>query len=304
MEQLYNDFSHWIRKKFPFRVQKLSIDAGFTCPNIDGTIGTGGCIYCNNSTFSPAYCDRWKSVQEQLRDGKKFFSRKYPDMKYLAYFQAHTNTFGSIDYLKSLYEGALSEDGVVGIVIGTRPDCVNDELLDYLEQLSRQTFVLIEYGIETTNDQTLKRINRGHTFECARKAIESTAERDILNGAHVIIGLPGEDENESIRQASIISSLPIDILKIHQMQIVKGTSLARTYKEHPFHVYSIDEYIAVIAKYIQRLRPSIVIDRFTSQCPNDLLIAPRWGLKNYEFTNLLNNYLRKNHICQGQLVVS
>lgn len=302
MKQLYNDFSHWIRQQFPFRVQKLSIDAGFSCPNRDGRLGTGGCIYCDNRTFNPAYCDRHKTVAEQIRAGKSFFARKYPDMKYLAYFQAFTNTYGNINHLKELYEEALNADGIVGLVIGTRPDCISDELLDYIEELSKRTFVLVEYGIETTNDSTLRLINRGHDFECSRRAIEGTAKRGIKTGGHIILGLPGEDANESMRQASIISSLPLDILKIHQMQIIKGTKLAKMYAEKPFHVYTVDEYIELITTYIQHLRPSLVLERFVSQSPKELLIAPKWGLKNYEFTNLLNNHLLKSGAFQGQLV--
>ena len=210
----YNDFGTWLRKRFPdFRVQKISIDAGFTCPNRDGRISTGGCTYCDNRTFNPSYCDRRKSIREQLREGKKFFNRKYSDMKYLAYFQAFTNTYGSIDSLRRMYEEALAEEDVVGLVIGTRPDCISAPLLDYLEELSRQTFLIVEYGIESANDDTLRRINRGHTFECSRKAVEMTAERGILTGGHIILGLPGEDREESLRQAPIISSLPLNILK-------------------------------------------------------------------------------------------
>ena len=301
MQQLYNDFSHWIRRQFPFRVQKISVDAGFSCPNRDGRLGTGGCIYCNNETFSPAYCNRTKSVTEQLEDGKMFFARKYPDMKYLAYFQAFTNTYASFDKLKALYEEALGVENVVGIVIGTRPDCVSTDLLDYLQELSSRTFVLVEYGIETTNDETLMFINRGHDFECSRKAVEETKKRGILTGGHVILGLPGEDEQESFRQAGIISSLPLDILKVHQLQVIRGTRLACSYEEKPFHLYSVDEYIHLIAGYIQRLRATIVLERFVSQSPKNLLLAPKWGLKNYEFTNLLNNYLLRNNITQGEL---
>ena len=301
MQQLYNDFSHWIRRQFPFRVQKISVDAGFSCPNRDGRLGTGGCIYCNNETFSPAYCNRRKSVTEQLEDGKMFFARKYLDMKYLAYFQAFTNTYASFDKLKALYEEALGVENVVGIVIGTRPDCVSTDLLDYLQELSSRTFVLVEYGIETTNDETLMFINRGHDFECSRKAVEETKKRGILTGGHVILGLPGEDEQESFRQAGIISSLPLDILKVHQLQVIRGTRLACSYEEKPFHLYSVDEYIHLIAGYIQRLRPTIVLERFVSQSPKNLLLAPKWGLKNYEFTNLLNNYLLRNNITQGEL---
>lgn len=187
----YNDFGTWLRKRFPdFRVQKISIDAGFTCPNRDGRISTGGCTFCDNRTFNPSYCDRRKSIREQLREGKRFFNRKYSDMKYLAYFQAFTNTYGSIDSLRRMYEEALAEEDVVGLVIGTRPDCISAPLLDYLEQLSRQTFLIVEYGIESANDDTLRRINRGHTFECSRKAVEMTAERGILTGGHIILGLP------------------------------------------------------------------------------------------------------------------
>lgn len=298
MAGYYNDFGTWIRSRFPFRVQKISIDAGFSCPNRDGKISTGGCTYCDNRTFNPSYCDRRKSVTEQLEEGKAFFSRKYPDMRYLAYFQAYTNTYAEVDELRRMYEEALAVPGVVGIVIGTRPDCMSDELLDYLEQLNRQTFLLVEYGIESANDETLRRINRGHDFACSRRAVERTHARGILTGGHIIIGLPGEDAEESIRQAPIISSLPLDILKIHQMQVVKGTRLAREYAERPFHVYTVEEYIDVIVRYIRGLRKDLVLERFVSQSPKERLVAPRWGLKNYEFTNLLNNKLKEEMSCQ------
>lgn len=294
--QLYNDFGTWIRKQLPFRVQKITIDAEFTCPNRDGRISTGGCIYCNNASFNPSYCHRHKSVTEQVEEGKAFFSRKYPDMKYLAYFQAFTNTYAPLDHLKALYEEALSVKDVVGLVIGTRPDCVTEELLDYLAELP---FILVEYGVESANDETLRRINRGHDFACSRRAIEMTAERGILTGAHIILGLPGEDAEESLRQAPIISSLPIDILKIHQLQVIRGTRLAEMYAKEPFPLYSVDEYIELVARYISLLRKDIVLERFVSQAPADMLIAPRWGLKNHEFTAKLNKYLEElspNHL--------
>ena len=289
----YNDFGTWIRKQFPdFRVQKISIDAGFSCPNRDGKISSGGCTYCDNRTFNPSYCDRKKSISEQLEEGKSFFARKYPDMKYLAYFQAYTNTYAKVEQLREMYEEALRMEDVVGIMIGTRPDCMSDELLDYLEELNKRTFLLVEYGIESANDDTLRRINRGHDFACSRDAVERTHARGILTGGHIIIGLPGEDAEESLRQAPIISSLPLDILKIHQMQIIKGTRLAQEYAEHPFHVYLVEEYIDVIVRFIRLLRPDLVLERFVSQSPKELLVAPKWGLKNYEFTNLLNNRLK------------
>lgn len=297
----YNDYGTWIRRQFEFRVQKISIDAGFTCPNRDGRISTGGCIYCDNRTFNPSYCQRRLSVSNQLAEGKQFFARKYPDMKYLAYFQAFTNTYAPIAQLKALYEEALQVEDIVGIVIGTRPDCVSDELLDYLAELNERTFVLVEYGIESTNNDTLLRINRGHSFEQSVSALERTHQRGLLTGAHIILGLPGEDAAESLRQAPILSQLPIDILKIHQMQIIRGTRLAEEFEREPFHIYTVDEYIELIAQYIQRLRPDMVLERFVSQSPKELLIAPHWGLKNYEFTNKLVNYLKAKDIHQGQL---
>lgn len=289
----YLDFGTWIRQQFPFRVQKISIDAGFTCPNRDGKISSGGCTFCDNRTFSPSFCTKEKTITRQLEDGKAFFAHKYPDMKYLAYFQSFTNTYAKTDQLKQMYEEALAVDDVVGVVIGTRPDCMSNELLDYLEALSHQTFLIVEYGIESANNQTLLQINRGHTFECSRDTIERTHARGILTGGHIILGLPGEDQQESLRQAPIISSLPLDILKIHQLQIIRGTRLAREYARQPFHLYSVEEYIDLIISYVSLLRDDLVLERFVSQSPADLLIAPKWGLKNHEFTNLLNKRIRE-----------
>ena len=297
----YNDYGTWIRSRFPFRVQKISVDAGFTCPNRDGRISTGGCIFCDNRTFNPSYCDKRQSIRQQLQEGKRFFSRKYPDMKYLAYFQAFTNTYAPLSELKSLYEEALEVEDIVGIVIGTRPDCMSDDLLDYLSEINRHTFLIVEYGIESANDATLRHINRGHSFEQSRQTIERTNQRGILTGGHIILGLPGEDAEESIRQAPLISALKLDILKIHQMQIIRGTQLEKDYMKKPFHVYTIDEYIKLISNYIQYLRKDLVLERFVSQSPQELLIAPQWGLKNHEFTNLLQNYLKQHDIYQGQL---
>ena len=301
MKEVYNSYSQWIRKQFPYRVQKISIDAGFTCPNRDGKVGRGGCIFCDNNTFNPAYCDRKKTITQQLEEGKQFFSRKYPDMKYLAYFQAYSNTYDTLDVLKRKYEEALAVEDVVGLVIGTRPDCMPDDVLDYLEVLNKQTFLIVEYGIESANDETLQRINRGHSFETARQSVERTTGRGILTGAHVILGLPGEDATESIRQAALISSLKLNLLKIHQLQIIRGTYLAEIYEKKPFHLYSVDEYIKLIASYLQYLRKGIIVERFVSQSPPEMVIAPHWGMKNYEFTNLLVNYMKKEGVWQGKL---
>ena len=300
----YNDYGTWLRQRFPYKVQKISVDAGFTCPNRDGRLGTGGCIYCNNDSFNPSYCQREKSVKQQLMEGKEFFRRKYPEMRYMAYFQAFTNTYSTLDHLKSLYEEALDVEDVVGLVIGTRPDCIDDTLLDYLTQLARQTMVTLEYGIETANDDTLRLIRRGHDFQCVRDAVERTKGRGIVIGGHVILGLPGEDAEESVRQATIMSELGLDVLKIHQMQIIRGTRLAQMYAENPFHLYSPEEYSELIVRYLEHLSEDMVVERFASQSPKEMLIAPKWGLKNYELTNLIVNKMKREGRRQGSLFVS
>lgn len=298
--QIYNDYGAWMRRQFPFRVQKISIDAGFSCPNRDGHISHGGCTFCDNRTFNPSYCQPSKSITEQITEGKEFFRHKYPDMKYLAYFQAFSNTYATLDTLQRRYEEALSAEDVVGIVIGTRPDCVSNEILNYLESLNRQTFMIMEYGIESVSDDTLRRVNRGHNFECSRRAITETHNRGILTGAHIILGLPGESAEDNVRQADIISALPIDILKLHQLQIIRGTQLAAEYERQPFNLYTADEYIDLCRRYIERLRPDMVLERFVSQSPKELLVAPKWGLKNYEFANRFVNYMKRMDSWQGK----
>ena len=298
--QIYNDYGAWMRRQFPFRVQKISIDAGFSCPNRDGHISHGGCTFCDNRTFNPSYCQPSKSITEQITEGKEFFRHKYPDMKYLAYFQAFSNTYATLDTLQRRYDEALSAEDVVGIVIGTRPDCVSDEILNYLESLNQQTFMIVEYGIESVSDDTLRRVNRGHNFECSRRAIIETHNRGILTGAHIILGLPGESAEDNVRQANIISALPIDILKLHQLQIIRGTQLAAEYERQPFNLYTADEYIDLCRRYIERLRPDMVLERFVSQSPKELLVAPKWGLKNYEFANRFVNYMKRMDSWQGK----
>lgn len=298
--QIYNDYGAWMRRQFPFRVQKISIDAGFSCPNRDGHISHGGCTFCDNRTFNPSYCQPSKSITEQITEGKEFFRHKYPNMKYLAYFQAFSNTYATLDTLQRRYEEALSAEDVVGIVIGTRPDCVSDEILNYLESLNQQTFMIVEYGIESVSDDTLRRVNRGHNFECSRRAITETHNRGILTGAHIILGLPGESAEDNVRQADIVSALPIDILKLHQLQIIRGTQLAAEYERQPFNLYTADEYIDLCRRYIERLRPDMVLERFVSQSPKELLVAPKWGLKNYEFANRFVNYMKRMDSWQGK----
>ena len=298
----YNDLAAYLSAHFPHKVQKISLNAGFTCPNRDGTVGYGGCTYCNNQTFNPAYCKTEKSVTEQLEEGKQFFARKYPDMKFLAYFQAYTNTYAELEELKRKYEEALSVPDVVGLVIGTRPDCMPDALLDYLEELNQRTFLIVEYGVESTDNDTLKRINRGHTFEVAEEAIRKTAARGIRVGAHIILGLPGEEREGLIAQAGLLSSLPLTTLKLHQLQLIKGTRMAWEYEHEPsdFHLYAADEYIDLVIDYVEHLRPDIVLERFVSQSPKELLIAPDWGLKNHEFTDKVKKRMRERDAWQGK----
>ncbi len=299
----YNDFSTFLRKYFDCKIQKISLNAGFTCPNRDGVKGKGGCTYCNNQTFNPEYCKTEKSVQEQLEEGRLFFSRKYPEMKYLAYFQAYTNTYSELEELKKKYEDALAVDGVVGLVIGTRPDCMPDALLDYLEELNKRTFLLVEYGIESTNDDTLRRINRGHTYADTVDAVQRTAARGILTGGHVILGLPGETHDMIVNQAEMLSKLPLTTLKMHQLQLIRGTKMAHEFEEHPeaFHLYQVDEYIDLVIDYVERIRPDMILERFVSQSPKELLIAPDWGLKNYEFTERVKKRMRERDAYQGKL---
>lgn len=301
-ERLYNDLSGFLAMRFPCKVQKISINAGFTCPNRDGSVGYGGCTYCNNQTFNPAYCHTDKSVSRQLEEGKLFFAHKYPEMKYLAYFQAYTNTYGALEELKRKYEEALGVEDVVGLVIGTRPDCMPDTLLDYLEKLARHTFLLVEYGIESTDDNTLARINRGHTFAVSADAVRRTAARGILTGGHIILGLPGEDKGMLVKQAGVLSELPLTTLKLHQLQLIKGTRMAAEYEQAPeaFHLYTADEYIDLVIDYVEHLRPDIVLERFISQSPKELLLAPDWGVKNYQFTDRVRKRMRERNAWQGK----
>lgn len=298
----YREFGDFLRERFPFKAQKIAINAGFTCPNRDGSKGRGGCTYCNNQTFNPSYCQTDKSVTDQLAEGVRFFSRKYPEMRYLAYFQAYTSTYGELERLERLYEEALGYPGVVGLVIGTRPDCMPDHLLDYLARLSEQVLVLVEYGVESTLDRTLRRINRGHDFAEAEEAIRRTAARGIAVGAHLILGLPGESRDEILGHADRLSELPLTTLKLHQLQLIRHTRMALEFERQPedFHLFTVDEYIDLAIDFIERLDPAIALERFVSQSPKELLIAPDWGLKNYEFTARVNRRLAERDSWQGK----
>ncbi len=299
----YKEFGAYLRNIFGFKVQKITIDGGFTCPNRDGTKGRGGCTYCNNRTFNPAFCHKHLPVAEQMREGISFFSHKYPSMRYLAYFQAYTNTYDSLENLKRRYEDALAVEGCIGIVIGTRPDCMPDELLDYLVELQKRTFVLVEYGIESTSDKTLVRINRGHDYACAVDAVRRTAARGIPVGAHIILGLPGEDREELMNQATVLSELPLTTLKLHQLQLIRGTRMAEEYAENPseFSLFTVENYVETVVDYVERLNPAFVLERFASQSPKELLIAPDWGLKNHELIEKVKRRMRERDTWQGKI---
>ena len=238
-----------------------------------------------------------------MQEGISFFAHKYPEMKYLAYFQAYTNTYGSLEELRERYMEALAVDGCVGIVIGTRPDCMPDELLAYLAELRKSTFVLVEYGIESTNDVTLKRINRGHDYACAADAVRRTAAAGIPVGAHIILGLPGEEREDLMLQAVGLSGLPLTTLKLHQLQIVRGTRMAEEYIENPaeFHLFAVEDYIETVIDYVERLSPDVVLERFASQSPKELLIAPDWGIKNHELVDKVKARMRQRGTWQGRL---
>jgi hypothetical protein len=303
----YNSYADWFSTLFGRRVQKVSINAGFTCPNRDGTLGSGGCIYCNNEAFIPAYCTPDISVTEQLEKGIAFHRRRYRRAEnFLAYFQAYTNTYATIERLKSLYDEALSYPCVLGIVIGTRPDCISSDMLDYLAEMSRDYFVLIEYGIESTNDDVLRHINRGHDFASSVRAVTETAGKGIYTGAHLIFGLPGESRAQIIDSAATISALPLSSVKIHQLQLVKGTLMAKEYRNNPerFDLYTLEEYLDLVIAFCERLSPSLMIDRISGEVPPRLLDDPRdWQRRSNEIFGLFETLLESRDTWQGRLYI-
>jgi radical SAM protein (TIGR01212 family) len=304
-ERRFNAYSNYFRDIYGARVQKVSIDAGFTCPNRDGSKGSGGCTYCNNNAFNPSYCRPVKSISEQIGEGIKFHKWRYNEVvSYLAYFQAYSNTYASLETLKKLYEEALNYPGVIGIIIGTRPDCIDEEKLKYLKDLSSRCYVAVEYGIESCYNKTLKRINRGHLFEDAVTALEETSALGITTGAHFIFGLPGETRDEMLNQVDIISSLPITTVKFHQLQIIKGTSMETEFKDNPgyFELFTWEEYLDFFIKFLERLNPSIVVERFTGEAPPRFLTGEGWGQKRTDqIVNLIEKRLEELNTWQGRL---
>jgi radical SAM protein (TIGR01212 family) len=299
----FNSYAEHIKKRFGGRVQKVSVDAGFTCPNRDGTIGTGGCTYCDNRGFNPSYCDLQKSITRQIEEGIEFHSLRYRRAKkFLVYFQPFSNTYAPIEVLKEKYEEALAFPGVAGLVIGTRPDCVDDEKLKYLASLVKKWYIQVEYGVETHNNETLKRINRGHDSSIAEDVIRKTHELGISTGAHYIFGLPGESIDEMFHTGEVISRLHLDTIKFHQLQIVKGTKIEQEFinNSSTFHIFTLEDYIDFIIRFIERLNPSIVIERFTSEMPPRFLTGTNMGIIRYdEVLRRIEEELKKRNSRQG-----
>ena len=304
-ERRFNAYSNYFRKLFGGRVQKLSIDAGFTCPNRDGTIGTGGCSFCNNDAFSPSYCNADTSITKQIEKGIHFHSKRYrKSVAYLAYFQSYTNTYAELDELRRKYEEALAYPGIAGLIIGARPDCISNEILDYLAFLSSGYYIAVEYGVESCYDRTLARVNRGHDFKCSVSALEKTAAKGIVTGAHFIFGLPGESREDMMNEAAIISRLPVKTVKFHQLQIIAGTKMEEEYLNSPndFELFTWNEYREFFIKFLERLNPDIIVERFTGESSPHLIRKEGWGgLRSEEMTKLFEQRLEEIDTWQGRL---
>ncbi|MDP4223110.1 MAG: TIGR01212 family radical SAM protein [Bacteroidota bacterium] len=304
-ERRFNAFPNYFRKIMGARVQKVSIDAGFTCPNRDGSRGTGGCTYCNNKAFNPSYCMSTKSVTRQIDEGIEFHRKRYREAgSYLAYFQAYSNTYAPVEILAELYNEALKHRNITGLIIGTRPDCVNDEILDLLTGISKKRYLSVEYGIESCYDRTLLRINRGHTFREAADALEATARRGLNSGAHFIFGLPGETREDMLNEAEIISELPVKTVKFHQLQIIKGTAIEEEFRKSSgdFVAFSWDEYLEFIIEFLEKLNPAIIVERFTGEAPLRFLSKAPWGKKRTDqLVNIIEKRLEEVDTWQGRL---
>lgn len=301
----FNSYSGYFRRLFGGRVQKLAVNAGFTCPNRDGTVGRGGCTFCDNEAFTPSYCRSDKSVAQQIREGIEFHRNRYRCAdRYLVYFQSFSNTYAPLERLRAVYGEALGEEGVVGIVVGTRPDCVDERVLDYFAELAGSRYVAIEYGIESCYDATLREINRGHDFECARRAVEMTASRGIHTGAHFILGLPGETDDMMLGQTGAINALPLTTVKFHQLQLFRGTPMAADWDRHPerYRFRPLDEYIDFFIEILRRLRPDLVVERFAGEAPPRFHYGPDWGLvRNEQLLAMLEKRLLERGFWQSQL---
>ncbi len=299
----FNAFSNYMKKQFGSRIQKVSVDAGFTCPNRDGTKGTGGCTFCNNNAFNPSYCNAGKTISEQIETGVKFHQKRYRKAeKYLVYFQSYSNTYASLLTLKEKYNEAFNYEGVIGLVIGTRPDCLNNEILDYLAELSETFYITLELGIESVYDETLQRVNRCHTFADAIQALEETDKRKIRTGGHFIIGLPGETREQIMTSAGIISGLNLHSVKFHQLQIFRNTPMAKEYFRNPvnFMLFEFDEYLDFMMHYIEHLNPSFVIERIAGETSPANNFGNTWNKRYDEVLRAFEHRMEIHDSWQGK----
>lgn len=297
----YSAFGQYMKDLYGQPVYKVNVDAGFTCPNRDGSIATGGCIYCNNDSFRPTACTSAASLREQIEKGVPYLRSRYGAEKFIVYFQPYTNTYASVELLERLYREALNHPGVVGLAIGTRPDCIDEGKIALIEELARDHFMLVEYGIQSIYDKTLQFINRGHDYACFRDAVALTAGRGIRVGAHLILGFPTETRDEMLGMAGELSRQPIEFLKIHQLQVVKDTALAELYAQKPFAVIGYRDYLELIADFLERLSPDIVLQRLFAAAPDDILIAPVWNKTRSELLRDLDLLMEERGNRQGRL---
>jgi len=303
-ERRFNAYAPYFKNLFGERVQKISVDAGFSCPNRDGKKGRRGCSYCSNNAFNPSYCDPKKPIDQQVKEGIEFHKVRYRRAnKYLVYFQPYSNTYAPVEELKKLYEAALSQEGIIGLVIGTRADCVDDSILKYLKHLSEKYYVVIEYGMESIYNQTLQRINRQERYENVKNVIHKSAEKGLNTGVHLIFGLPGETRQMMMESVNEINKLPINGVKFHQLQIIEGTTMAKDYQVHPedYDLFSFEEYVDFIIRYTERLNPGFIIERFAGEVPPRFLAGPGWGLiRNDQINVAIEKEMEKRNTWQGK----
>ncbi len=302
-ERRLNTYSDYFKKKFGGRVQKITINAGFSCPNRDGTCGTGGCTFCDNRAFNPSYNDPGNSVAQQIRQGMDFHRIRYRKAEqFLAYFQAYSNTYAGLDDLKHLYEQAIAIPGIVGIVVGTRPDCVDAKKLDYFQELSESMYVVVEYGIESLLNKTLLRVNRGHDVEKTIWAIRETAKRGVRTGGHMIIGLPGETRNDFLDAARQLSEWPLDSIKFHQLQVIRGTIMAKEYHEKPedFLEFTMEQYLQLMMEIVERLNPVFVVERIAGEVAPGMGVRDGWGVRYDAVLRAFEELLEQHDTWQGK----
>jgi radical SAM protein, TIGR01212 family len=304
MMKHYYTFGEYLKEVFGKKVYKVNVDAGFTCPNRDGTLGYRGCIYCNNASFRPPGCSPKLSLKEQILNGINYIKKRYKAEAFLVYFQPYTNTYAPVEHLERLYKEALSYPEVVGLAIGTRPDCVDSEKLNLLKELSRTHMIIVEYGMQSMYDKSLKYVMRGHDYATFLKAVYDTHERGILVGAHIIVGLPTETREESLQMADEINRHPIKFLKIHQLQVIKDTVLALIYEKRPFKIFEYEDYLDFIVDFLERLRPDIVIQRLFATAPEEILIAPKWNRSKQQILNDIDKKLEERNARQGSKCTS